>query len=260
MGYVSYRDDGAAGQPSPSIWADCDMLKVLSSPESYLYLYDDFIKGGVVTDTSIRDWDLTGTNADIEQVVDVTNGQILMEGSGADNDSCTIASADMYLLNKNSGKKFWFEASVKLSAAGTADDFAAFVGLIEKVGATAEMIADNGATMIDEDYIGFFADSNATTIQPWNCQVNIGGSANFPADAEANSIAASTSYVKLGMTFDGLKTVTFYHDGVVKATYDIDNLDSDTMSHEFCVALGVKDCEAAQLGLYVDWVKFVCEK
>ena len=260
MGFVSYRDDGTAGQPSPAVWADCDMLNVLSSPESYMYLYDDFVKGGVVTDTSVRDWDFTGTNADVEQVVDVANGQILLEGTGGDNDSSAIASADMFLLTKNSGKRFWFEASVKLSAAGTADDFAAFVGLIEKVGATAEMIADNGATVIDEDYIGFFADSNATTIQAWNCQVNIGDSGSFPANAEADAIAVSTSYVKLGMTFDGKQTVTFYHDGVSETTYDIDNLTGDTMNHEFCVAIGVKNCEGAQLGLYVDWVKFVCEK
>jgi len=258
--YANYKTAGTAGQPSPSIWATCPVQKALIAPEDLVYLFDDFTRGGTVTDTSVVGWDLVGTNADVEQVVDVVNGELLLEGSGADNDSAFIASPDLYLLTKNSGKRFWFEASVKLSAAGTADDYAAFVGLIEKVGATAELIADNGATVIDEDYVGFFADSNATTIQPWNCVINQGGSANFPVTVEADESAISTSYVKLGMAFDGKKTVTFYVNGVQADTYDIDGLDNDTMAHEFCVAVGVKDCEAAQLGMTVDWVRFAAEK
>ncbi|MEN6534481.1 MAG: hypothetical protein ABFD89_12510 [Bryobacteraceae bacterium] len=260
MGYVSYKTAGTAGQESPIIWATFDGLKARANRNEYVEVYDDFTGGGVVTDTSVPGWDLTGTNADVEQVVDVANGQILMEGSGADNDSCTIASPDLYLLTKDSGKRFWFEACVKLSAAGAADDFAAFVGLIEKTGATAELIADNGATVIDEDFVGFFADSDATAIQPWNCTINIGGDASFPVTVEANAVALSTSYVKLGMAFDGRKTVSFYADGVLLDTYDIDGLTGNTMNHEFCVVLGVKDCEAAQLGLSVDWVHFAAEK
>ncbi len=259
MGYVDYKTAGTAGQPSPSIWASFNSLKAHADRGEYVEIWDDFTTGGTVTDTSIVGWDLVGTNADISQAVDVANGQVVLEGSGADNDSCFIASPDLYLLTKNNGKRFWFEAAVQLEAAGTADDYAAFVGLIEKVGATAELIADNGATVIDEDYVGFFADTNGTTIQAWNCQIN-NGSGTGPTNVEADAIAVSTSVVKLGMAFDGLQTVSFYHDGTLETTYDISNIDNDTMAHEFCVALGVKDCEGTELHMTVDWVHFAAEK
>lgn len=260
MSVVKHRTAGAASLLSPVIWADLPTMQMVASPMNYLEICDDFIKGGVVTDTSVRDWDLVGTNADVEQTVDTPDGEILLEGSGADNDSAFIASADLFLLKKNSGKRFWFEAYVALSAAGTADDYAAFVGLIEKVGATAELIADAGATVIDEDFVGFFAETNATTIQAWNATVNQGGSADFPVNAQADIVAASTTAVKLGMKFDGKKTITFYVNGVASGTFDVDTLGSDTMAHELCVAIGVKDCEAAQLGISVKWVRFVCER
>ena len=260
MSVVKYETAGNAASQSPSIWADLPTMKMVACPTDFIEVYDDFVKGGVEEDKSVPGWDFVGTNADVAQTVDVANGEILLEGSGADNDSAFIATPDLYLLTKNSGKRFWFEAYVKLSAAGAADDYAAFVGLIEKAGATAELIADNGATVIDEDFVGFFAESNTTTIQSWNATINQGGSASFPVNAQADIVAASTSYVKLGMKFDGKKTIDFYVNGVKSGTYDIDNLGSDTMAHEVCVALGVKDCKVAQLGMYVDWVRFVAEK
>lgn len=260
MSYVNYKSAGTAGQPSPAIWATFNALKAHADRGEYVEIYDDFVDGGIVADTSIRNWNLVGTNADISAEADTANGAVVLEGSGGDNDSCFITSNDMYLLTKNSGKRFWFESSVKLEGSGTADDYAAFVGLIESTGATAELIADNGATVIDEDYVGFFAESNGTTIGDWNCVINQGGSGNFPVTVEADVVATSDSYVKLGMAFDGIKTVSFYVDGVLKDTYDIDNLDNDTMAHEFCVALGVKDCEATEIHMTVDWVHFAAEK
>lgn len=257
---VLYNDEGTAGQPSPNIWGDCPVEKALIAPEQFGYIWDDFVDP-VAADSSIPNWELAGTNADIDNVADVVNGQIVLNGSGADNDSCTILKNDMYLLTKNSGKRFWFETSVKPSAAGTADDYAMFVGLIESVGATAEMIADAGASIIDEDFVGFAALTNATTIQDWDAVINIGGSANFPVTVEADAGTIGTSYIKLGMKFDGQQTVSFYVDGALVDTYDIDNLDSDTMSHEFTVALGIKDCEGdGTLGMYVDWVRFAYDK
>lgn len=257
---VKYNDEGTAGQPSPNIWGDCPVEKALIAPDELGYVWDDFVDP-CVADTSIPNWELAGTNADIDNVADVVNGQVEMLGSGADNDSCTILKNDMYLLTKNSGKRFWLEASVKPTAAGTADDYALFVGLIESVGATAEMIADDGASLIDEDYVGFQALTNATTIQDWDAVINQGGSANFPSTIEADAGSIGTSYIKLGMKFDGKQTVYFYVDGAQVATYDIDNLDNDTMAHEFTVALGVKQCEAtATLGMHVDWVRFAYDK
>jgi len=236
---VLYNDEGAAGQPSPNVWGDCPVEKALIAPELLGYVFDDFTSP-VATDSSVPLWALTGTNADVDNVADVADGQILLEGSGADNDSATIAKNDMYLLTMNSGKRFWFEASVKLSAAGAADDFACFVGL--------------------ENFVGFQAISNATTIQDWDAVINQGGSANFPATVLADASTKSTAYVKLGIKFDGKKTLYFYADGAQVATYDIDNLDNDTMDKEMTIAIGVKDCEAAQLGLYVDWARFAYDK
>lgn len=256
---VKYNAAGTAGQPSPIVWGDCPIEKSLIAPEELGYLFDDFTSP-VVTDTSIPLWALTGTNADIDNVADVLDGQILLQGSGTDNDGCTIAKNDMYLLTMNSGKRFWFEASVKPTNASTADDYALFVGLIESVGATAELIADDGATIIDEDHIGFKAISNATTLQDWDATVNQGGGTG-PTDVLADAGTIGTAYIKLGMKFDGKQTVYFYVDGVQVTTLDIDDLDNNTMAHEFTVALAVKQCEAtAGLGVYADWVRFAYDK
>lgn len=260
MSTVSHLVAGNTKSLSPAIWGDLPVQKMLECPFDFTEVRDDFNHGGTVADTSIPNWNLVGTNPDISVVTDDVDGQVVLEGSGADNDSCFITSNDLYLLTMNSGKRFWFEARVSTEAAGAADDYAIFIGLVESTGATAELIADNGATVIDEDYIGFFADSDATTIQPWNCVINQGGSANFPVDVSANVLAQSTSYKKFGLKFDGKKTVTFYINGASVATYDIDNLDSNTMAHELCVAIGVKDCEATELHITVDWVRFVGEK
>ena len=260
MGYVTYRTAGNAGQPSPSVWADFCALCAAVDVGDYIHIWDDFVRGGTVANTSVANWDFVGTNADVSQVVDVAGGRILLAGSGADNDSAFIATPDLYLLKMNNRKRFWFEAYVQLPEAGAADDFAAFVGLIEKTGATAELIADNGATVIDEDFVGFFAETDGTGIQAWNATINQGGSANFPVNVEADAVAVSTDWVKLGITFDGNQTVSFYADGVLLKTYDVDNLDSNTMAHELCVALGVKDGEADALGMNVDWVRFAAEK
>lgn len=258
MSVVKYELAGNAESLSPSIWADLPTVQKAACPADYIEVYDDFTKGGVVADTSVPGWNVVGTNADVDQVADVTGGQVILEGSGADNDSSFLTSADLYLLTRNSGKRFWFEARVKLEAA--TGDFAAFVGLIESVGATAELIADNGGSLIDEDYVGFFADTNSTDIQPWNLAINQGGSGNFPVNVVANALAVSASFVKLGMKFDGKSTVEFYVNGAKVATYDIGSLDNDTMAHEFAVAFGVKDGGANTLGLTADWVRFVGEK
>jgi len=259
MSVVRLETAGQAENLSPAIWADYPSVKAIMDPSQVIDIFDDFVDP-VVADTSVPNWEFTGTNGDVDNSADEPNGVILLEGSGADNDSATIMKNDLYLLARSSGKRFWFEARVKLAAAGTADDFAAFVGLAESVAGTAELIADDGATIIDEDHIGFKAITNATTIGDWDATVNIGGSANFPVDIEADTAETTTSWVKLGMKFDGKKTVTFFVDGVKTTSYDVTNLDSYTMLHELTVVIGVKDCEAAQLGLYVDWVRFACEK
>lgn len=260
MSFVRRQSAGNAACLSDAIWADFPSQAKLMNPSYYVDIWEDFLDPAV-TDTSLPGWALTGTNADIDNVADVVNGEIVMNGTGADNDSCTIFKKDFYLLAKNNRKKFWFEARVKLAAAGTADDFAVFVGLVESVGATAELIADDGATIIDEDHIGFKAISNATTIQDWDATANQGGSANFPVDIEADTAETSTSYVKLGMRFDGKQTVTFYVNGAKTTTYDIDNLDNDTLAHEVGPVIGIKDTEgSAALTVTVDWVRFACEK
>ena len=259
-GVVRYKTAGNAAEPSPSIWADCPVLQFITDPGEGIYIWDDFVKGGVVANTSVPGWDFVGTNADVSQVVDVADGRILLAGSGADNDSAFIATPDLYLLTMKNRKRFWLEAYVQLPEAGAADDFAAFVGMVEKVGATAELIADNGATVIDEDFVGFFADTNGTAVQAWNATINQGGSATLPANVLADAVAVSTSWVKLGITFDGEQTIRFYADGVLLATYDVDGLASNTMAHELCVAIGVKDGEADALGINVGWVRFACDK
>lgn len=255
MSVVKYELAGNAASLSPAIWADLPTMKMVAAPADFVEVYDDFAKG-VTTDTTVPGWGFVGTNADVTAVAD-EESVIELEGSGADNDSAFIVSNPLYDLTMNSGKRFWFEARVKVEDEDA--DQAIVVGLIEAAGMTAEAVADNGADLIDEDFIGFYAETDGTNMGDIKAAYRQGGGTTTDVDADSHSPANDT-FVKLGMKFDGKETVTFYVNGASVATLDVGDLTGDSLTNKVGVILGVKDCAAAQTFLAADWVRFVAEK
>ena len=135
---VLYNDEGTAGQPSPNIWGDCPVEKALIAPEQLTYIYDSFLNNFTANDVILGNWLVAGTNPDTAIVTDEADGVINISGSGAAHDEAYLCSNLLCneVIKKNSGKRLWFEASIKL------DDADADVSIICGLGESALMAAE----------------------------------------------------------------------------------------------------------------------
>jgi hypothetical protein len=259
MAYLDYKVAGATDQPSPVIWAPFKSLKAKANPGTYIEIFDDFTSG-VAADTAPPGWRIVGTNPDLDYVIDVDNGQIDLEGSGADNDESYLVSQTLYTLAMKNQKRFWFEIRCALDDAD--DDNAIIAGLTEGTAMAADLIADNGASIIDEHFVGFFAATDGTNMGAIKAAVSQGGGMTTDTSLTvlANASITDGAFFKLGMAFDGNKTISFYCDGVYKGTFDVDDLTGNALDKSLGVVFGMKNCKAGTDHLRVDWVYFACEK
>lgn len=258
MSHVNYGRAGEASACSPSIWKDFPWQECMYQPSRFIHIFDDFVAGRAADASPNGTWELVGTNADLDITEDEYTGVLLFEGSGADNDSSFLRSAAVYDLTMNNRKRMWFEIRLKVPVENA--DTTLLAGLMEPVGCTAEAVADDGASIIDEDFIGFSAITNATNMGDIRAIYNQGGSGSTVVISSLHSPVSDT-YVKLGMRFDGKKTVTFYADGVANGTtLNVDDLTGNSLTNPLAVLFGFKACAAAAQGLEVDWVRFAAEK
>ena len=257
MAMVDVKRAGLAGSPSPVIWADCPIKRFLYNPGDGIHIMDHFIAGRAANVSPNGTWELVGTNADLDVVEDDYPGVVLLAGSGADNDSSFLRSAAVYDLTMNSGRRFWFEIRAKVPDEDA--DTAIIAGLMEPTGCTAEGIADAGADLIDEDFIGFLAVTDATNMGNVQAVYSQGGDAAHTDIVASAHSPADDAYFKLGMKFDGKKTVACYADGVAVGTLDVDDLANDSLTNPLAIFFGFKACAAAAQGLEVDWVRFACD-
>jgi len=259
MSVQDYGIAGAANVASPLIWKDCPKGAMAKDPSRYIDIWEDF-DGGVAADVAYYGkFEVVGTNADIDVIDDEYYGVIALSGSDADNEGSFLKSNALYDLTMNNSKRFWFEARVNVVDVSL--DQAIVVGLMEPTGCTAEGIADNGADIIDEDYIGFLAITDATNMGNIQAVYQNGGDAAHTDVVAAAHTAVDDTYVKLGMRFDGKQTVTFYVNGASVGTLDVDDLTSNQLANPLCIFVGIKDCVGgATTVLQVDWIRFACEK
>jgi len=260
MSVQDYGIAGAADVASPLIWKDFPMGAATKDPSRYVHIWEDF-DGGVAADVAYYGkFELVGTNADMDVVDDAYPGVIVLEGTGADNDSAFLKSNALYDLTMNNGKRFWFEARVKEIDADA--DHGSIIGLMEPTGCTAEGMADASADIIDEDFIGFIGISDATNMGNYQAVYQNGGDAAHTDVVAAAHTPVDDTYVKLGMRFDGKKTVTFYVNGAVVGTLDVDDLTSNQLANPLCIFVGLKDSAASGFtaAMEIDWIRFACEK
>ena len=258
MAMVDVKRAGLATSPSPVIWADCPIKRYTYNPGDGIHIWEDFT-GGFVDDASPDGkWLLVGTNPDLNKVADEEFGVVELEGSAGDNDDSYLCSNPLYELKMNSGKRVWFEVRAKVEDED--DDHAIFAGLVESVAMATGLIADDGAGPVDEDLIGFLAVTDATNMGDIKSVYQQGGDAAVTVvDSDSHS-PVDDAYFKLGMKFDGAKTVTFYADGVAVGTLDVDDLANNKMANILGIAVGIKNCKAAAEFLSVDWIRFACDK
>lgn len=267
-GYIDYKttDTVPAGGPSPIIWADCPVITIIRDPGVGLHLHEDFDGGVISNDVAQSRFSLVGTNPDIDGVSDELS-VVEIEGSGAGDDEAYLVSNIIYELKMNSGKKMWFEAKIKFE---DIDDDSCFIcGLGESSLLAADAMTDDSSgstTLADYDFVGFHAGCDGTNMDDIDCiyhEDGDGGTVTRVAEAVDNADLVDDTYIQLGMKFDGVKTVTFYVDGVaVTTTLDIDDFATGTANEldPLGIIVGIKNLQGTASFLAADWIRFACEK
>ena len=262
---MSVQDYGIAGDAavtSPKIWKDCPMGSIMKDPSRYVHIWDDFtdIHTTLAAAGIWGDWLVKGTGGPIvEALADEASGVITMGGDAAHDEAYFHTNA-LYDLTMNSNKRFWFE--IRLNLADADFDGGLIAGLAQLAACEAALIVDEAEAIVTaKDFIGFMGFSSSSKMGAME--------AIYQQEADAAHTDVDTSivtmtddaYVKLGMRFDDKKTVTFYADGVVAATLDIDDLSDNSFTNKLAVVFGIMNTGGTITDLaQVDWVRFACEK
>jgi hypothetical protein len=237
--------------PSPRIWADCPVQAFLKDPALGIHYFDAFNDRSLVVDTSLEGYGLVGTNADLDWGTD--GKTLLLETGGADNDSAGIFQRPCITPALNSNKRFWMEGRVALPVA----DSGSFFGLMELTGCTAEGVADNTLSIIDEDYLGFRVISSDT--DGLDVEINQGAGTGPTVAKDIAHTVVDAAYVNLGITFDGKDTFTFFVNGVEVVTTTADSLDNNTFAHALGIFFIGKSGAAAANAWKVAWLRYAFE-
>jgi len=262
---MSVQDYGIAGDAavcSPLIWKDLQMGAIAKDPSRYVHIWEDFDK----VDTTLAaagaygGWLVKGTNSVVAALADESSGVITVGGGGTAHDDAYLHSNALYDLTMNNNKRFWFECRVNL--ADIDFDGGMFAGLAQYSACAADFIVDECEALVTtKDIIGFVGFSASSLMG------NIEAVYQQEADASHTDVDTNVgtmvndTYMKFGMRFDGKKTVTYYVNGVVAATLDIDDLSDNSFTNKLAVIVGIKDTggTAADL-MQLDWIRFACEK
>jgi hypothetical protein len=268
---VEYARAGLARSPSGTIWADCPIMSFIKDPGKGVHLWEDFVgnfTANAVEQVGPQGLLVVGTNSDTAIVTDEET-VVNISGSGAGNDEAYLVSNLLCneAIKKDSGRRVWFEARVKMD--DTSADVTFLCGLGESSLLAADALADEGVSrnnIADYDFIGFHTDNDGTNQGDMEtCYHQDGdGGALTAVQATVRAFGATTTYddtyMKLGFKFDGNQTVTFYLDGAKLATtLDIDDLTSDKLDAALGIIIGIKDLAGGNDDLKIDWVRFACD-
>jgi hypothetical protein len=265
---VDFSTAGVNAQASPSIWDDCPGNTLIDGGLGY-YFHDDFLKGsqnfatGVgVGDTGII---LVGTAGTTDAFSTTTAGGVAaIVVSNTDNNSAALLSAPMGALVLNSGQKFWYEARFNVGTLGDGN-FGIFAGFVAGASATKDTVANNpdsvAAGLISDSLIGFalmsdnvgkfYAVVEKDTAAPSTVFADVTNSA---ALGTATFTLTSGTFLKLGLKFDGKKTLKFYVNGVKIGSYVIsaaNDVSLDVLSPILCIKTGTTTART----LNVDWIR-----
>jgi len=114
------------------------------------------------------------------------------------------------------------------------------------------------------DFVGFVAFTDGTKIHDIDAiysEVGDGAVTQVKDAAFAQASWVNDTYVKLGMRFDGVKSLDYFINGVLVGTLDVD--DFATVTADELTPLGIivgcvaNDTSAPHLD--VDWIRFACE-
>lgn len=233
--------------PTAAIWNNFNLKELRENPFAGALVESDFRRGEDVPANSYSD-----ATANIS-VNSEAAGALQMLGS-ADNDAVEVQYACPILAN--GGKKWAFEARLKTNSV-TADDIGFFLGLLAGQELTGDLIADNGAALIDSNALGFQSfHADSTGVDAVYVAV---GETPIIHDADVKTMVINT-YFTLGMYYDGTD-IQIYVDGVNTAdpilAADIIAGGDDFPEDAVMVAtLATKNGAAEDDVVIYDWVRF----
>ena len=245
--------------PGSGFWATCPYLAYPDASLAFSW-FEDFI-GSITLPTATGaggGWD---AHADSDHDVTATAGTLggtvkIAPETGSDKElyyQLGEKGTETYLeYTKNSGLKSWVEFRVAYTSVTNAQNI--FVGLAEEGCADSDFIADAGADFADKDVVGFSiweADPNAI-----DCNHKKSGGAL--ADAGLSGVPVAGTYLTLGLYFDGVETVSFYHNGTAVQTADLDTATFPT-GEEMSPIIALKN-GATDAAIEIDWIKIVAER
>lgn len=229
-------------------------------PESAFTWVEDFI-GNVTLPTSTGSsggWKAEGdATYDVFAAAGSIGGQIqLTPETGSNNEVYfqlgEIGTETYIEYVKSSGKKSWIEFRVAFTSITNAANI--LFGLASEGSAAANFIADAGDDIADVDVVGFViweGDPDAV-----DCIHQITGSAF--ADPGLALVPVAGTFYTFGIYFDGVETVSFYVDGEVVQTADLDTATFPT-GEELSPILAIKN-GADDGTLQIDWIKMIVER
>lgn len=228
------------------LWANCPIQAIKCDPQLGHVFFTDFFEhtdGDAFTNAVYPAGAAAGTNA----VTAGIGGWYHFYCDGDDKDeSYEVSTGESWLFA--SGKKLWFECSLKLTEAND-DDASWVIGLMDVAGQNALLDDGAGLAATYDGAVFFKVDGTLTTY--------FGSSnAGTPATTTTMGTFVSGTAVRLGFYFDGTattSTITPYINGVAKTAQTI------TLSglEEMELFMGVKAGDANEEHLEIDWIKCV---
>lgn len=271
MFQADFSQAGAATQPSPSIWKDCPGQTLVDQGIGQ-YVHEDFIGGtenfvnkvGLGAAALVIDADAGTTHPHrTPSSLAATSGIGLQDlaVTNTDNNAAGVFTQAMGFIVLNSGNKFWMEARVTLAALA---DQGLFVGLAAEAVLSRDVVADNPDTSLSvatDSLVGFLVNSAATGKVDAVIRKDAGTATNPFTDvtnssrlgSAAGNIVAGT-YVKLGLKFDGKRSISFFVNGVEIGKTTI-TTNSINIADPLGAIVNLKTGAAAARTMTIDWIR-----
>jgi len=278
MSTVNYKSAATVpvGGPSPRIWADCPVITMQNDPgkgihfmEDFLAKYTDLAAAGVLVGTMFE-FVLDGAGGACTEdatAYDNEHGVVVITPTGSSAyDEAYLISQMLYQLKMNSERKMWFEARIKLS--DITDDMSLICGLGDATLLAGTSVIQEHATpttIESQDFVGFVAFTDGTKIHDIDAiyhEVNDTAVTQVKDAAFAQASWVNDTYVKMGLKFDGKKSLTYYINGALVGTLDVDDFATVTANEltPLGIIVGKMDGDASASNLSIDWIRFACDR
>jgi hypothetical protein len=241
--------------PSPRIWKDCPWSAIQKGDIAGYAIADDFLNPPTFATTVVQQgyYPFIGTSATIAPLATEVGGVMRITTPGSDNIEAELITgsgvAGMGKIASSSPKKLWFECRVRFGAI-TAQ--AAFIGLTQEQVPADNLMPDDGTLAIPSiDKVGF----QVLEGDPDGLDAVHNDSTGDIIVQEVAQLLVATTWYKLGIYFDGLKTYWFVDNaqvgsGVLPTATDFPD------GEELAFMIGLKEHEAVAKTLDLDWWRF----